>query len=357
MLLIDTNTLYYAFGLSTHSSVTPEKIIKAMSISDSVMLSSVSLGEFVVKYRKHARIIRKVCSFMHQHQISLHLNQQVPFKYDILKNLCNIRQPELNKLTEELVNIKTNVESSYATAVFFCVFVSDTIFECNLDPYNVPDFIFDFLSIVFKQTLRPIISDLFKISYQKAYKTSDVENVIRYDFYNYLCVFVSLVMPLCNHVMKRYHEAKVGDTLDVLQIISEFSDEDWSAKMESYKNKIISKGTPAAFVKTKGLQYGKSINDKHLEQLLIGLKNSFDKTIDKTSISEYIFDIVSNTITNGGAFRKNDIIDAQVLSCLQQTDTILSFDRGMIKHLEKYADTRIEYQNSIRLIKSILEVH
>ena len=49
MLIIDTNTLYYAFGLSNHYSVDSKTIIQAIDNADDVSISSLSLAEFIVE--------------------------------------------------------------------------------------------------------------------------------------------------------------------------------------------------------------------------------------------------------------------------------------------------------------------
>ena len=353
MLIIDTNVLYYASGLSEHHSIDSNTIKKAIAASDRVAVSSISLAEFITKYHKHAGTIRRVCSFMRQNHIGISANQYIPFQDDIIKKLRVIKQKDLNDIYKKLLIIKCDTESRFATVVFFTVLVSETIFECNIDPYSVPTCIFDFFSTVFKDSLRPVLTDLFKYSYQNAYKTDDAENAIRQVFYDYLKLFISLCAPLCKHVIDEYNNIPEGDIVDIPDIISRYSDTNWSNEMTSLQKKIEKQATPAHFVKSKGLQYGKGINDKHLSGLLAGLESSFKKTIGMSSIEEYLYAIVSNTISNGGAFRKNDINDALILSDLKPTDLILTFDTRMIEHLGKHSDSKKEYKNSISLINSI----
>ncbi len=349
MLIIDTNTLYYVAGLSVHHSIDSNTIKKAIATADSVAISSVSLAEFITKYHKHAGTIRRVCSFMRQNHIGISVNQYIPFKDDIIKKLTVIKQKDLNDIYKKLLILKCDTESRFATVVFFAILISETIFECNIDPYSVPTCVFDFFSKVFKDSLRPILTDIFKYSYQNAYKTDDAENVIRQYFYDYLKLFVSLCAPLCKHVIEEYNKIPEGEVVDIPDIIKRYSDTNWADEMANFQKKISKQATPAHFVKSKGLQYGKGIKDKHLTGLLSGLEASFKKIIGMSSIEEYLYAIVSNTISNGGAFRKNDINDALILSDLKSTDLVLTFDTRMIEHMEKYSDSKSEYQNSIHL--------
>ena len=354
MLFIDTNTLYYAFGLSSHSSVSGKKICQIIDSHEKVVISSISFAEFLCKYHKHANTIRRVCSFMRQHHIDICESQYIPFKCDIIKKLRTINQPELDQLFKKLVIIKSHAESKFATTVFFVVLLSETIFECNIDPYRVPECVKEFFALIYKDSLNPIISDMFKMSYNKAYKTDNAENLIRKYFYDYLKLFVSLCVPLCKHFIDEFDKIPDGEIVDVSAIVKKYSDTNWADEMTQYQNRIEKQNTPAQFIKRKGLSYGKGINDKHLSALLSGLDSSFRKTIGVTSIEEYLYSIVSNTLLNGGAFRKNDINDALILSDLKSCDMILTFDDRMIEHMKKHSENRKEYLNSTSLISSIL---
>lgn len=353
MLLIDTNTLYYAIGLSIHNSVDRNTIEHAIDEADEVGISSISFAEIISKYKDNAEVINSICSYLIDHQIKICCSEHIPFKDDIVQKLLTINQAGLDKLFKTLSVLKTTVESPFATVVFFIVLFSETIFECNIDPYNVPSCIFEFFSIIFKDSLGKIIPPLFKTEYQKAYSTDDPEDYIRKVFYNHLQLFISLCIPLCKHTIEEYDKLAIGEILDIPTITNNYSETNWLAEMEKYQAKIAKLQTPALFVKNRGLQYGKSINDKHLEALLSGLNTSLEKTIGTTPIKEYLYSIVSNTISNGGAFRKNDINDALILCDLSSSDVILTFDRRMIEHMENHSTARAEYRNSISYIKSI----
>lgn len=84
--------------------------------------------------------------------------------------------------------------------------------------------------------------------------------------------------------------------------------------------------------------------------LLGGLEKSIEKIVGQNALNEYLFDILRKSITEGGAFRKNDINDALILCTLKTEDIIISFDNGMINHLRERADIRVEYMNSVAAI-------
>lgn len=353
MLIIDTNTLYYAFGLSTHNSISGDIICQTIDANSDVRISSISFAELIAKYNRHAGIVRRVCCFMKQHHITICNNKYIALEDDIIKKLSTIKQKELTSFWDALLKSKSNYESKFAVTVFMTVLFSETIFECNINPNSVPDYIYDFFSKIYKDVLRKVVIELFEISYQKAYKTDDAENEIRHIFYKYLKLCISLCIPLCKYVLKECDEIPEGEIVDTSKIIKKYSNEQWAEDMTRYQRLIDKQKTPAHFVKSKGLSYGKSIKDKHLSSLLGGLDISFKKTIGTTSIEEYLYSIVSNTISNGGAFRKNDINDALILADMNPSDLMLTFDTRMIKHIQRYSDSRIEYKNSVDFINSI----
>lgn len=353
MLVLDTNTFYYISNLSTSPYIDLPKFVDRVDATTQLCISSVSFGEFIARYRYNAKIIRRTCSFMLNYHINVR-DQLIPFDNDIVKKLSKIRQKDLNSVVNTLLLVKSSKESGFAALVFCIVLFSETIFECNIDPYNVPDCVYDFFSKLFKDSLRPLLVELFKKIYFDAYKTDNAENIIRRDFHKYLRLFTSLCMPLCKHVLDEYEKLPIGAEVDMVEIMKEFSHVDWEHEMNKYQSKIDKEDTPSKFISKKGLKYGKSINDKHLTSLLNGLSNSLKNVITNFAIEEYLFSIIKNTLSNGGSFWKNDINDALILSTLTPNDVILSIDGDMREYIRKNSEAKIEYKNSITLIDSFI---
>lgn len=197
MLVIDTNTLYYACGLSMPPSIDSKIILQAIDNAESVVIPSIAFCEFLTKYRKRAATIRRVCAFMREHHIGILNDNYISFHSDIIKILRKIRQPIFNAKFERLLNRKIDIESRFTTGIFLLVFSSATIFECNIDPYNVPDAVFSFLSHTFKTALQPLFLCLLNSTYKDAYKTHDPENYIKKSFFKisksfYFTIYASL---------------------------------------------------------------------------------------------------------------------------------------------------------------------
>lgn len=353
-MVIDTNTLYYACGLSAPpATVTKAKLLQEIDSADAVTMSSISFAEFLTKYRRHAGIIRRVCSFMRQHHVCVSNNEYMHFDPQEIKALTKIRQREFGNRFERVLVRKVDVESRFASTIFFLVLISTTIFECDIYPYTLSEPTYDFLTTVFKPASAEIFTPLFNYTYNEAYKTDDAENFIRHWFYRYLDAFIPVVIPVCQRVIETINTTPEGGDINIPQIVDEFSQQNWHEMMEKYQRKIRKHGTPTKFVHRSGIKYGKKINDKHISALLSGLKDSIQKVIGDHSLAEYVYDIASNCLSSGGAFFKNDINDALILSALNENDVMLSFDNGVIEHMQKYANDRPEYQKSLKFIKSV----
>lgn len=353
MTVLDTNTLYYACGLSTPPmNVDKNKLRRAISYAEDVVISYVTLAEFLTKYRKHARIIRRTCSYMRDNHIRVIDCEYMPVDRHFLMLLTKIRQKDFNKEFERIFNAKIDIESRIASAIFFVLLICETIFECNIDPMNLTSPAFVFLSNLFK-ILRETLVPVFNEFYRDAYKTDDAENYIRRGIYSLLDIFIPVLMPLCQRVIKDISDSDEPNEVDTTEIINNFKRTEWEVATETYHGRITKQKTPIHYVQRRGITYGKGINDKHLKLLLGGLDNSIEKIVGQNALKEYLIDILRKSITEGGAFRKNDINDALILCALKTEDIIVSFDNGMINHLRERADVRVEYMNSVTAIENL----
>ena len=353
MMVLDTNTLYYACGLSTPPmDVDKNKLLSTISTTEDVVISYVTLAEFLTKHRKHARIIRRTCSYMRDNHIRVIGCEYMPMDRQFIMLLTKIRQKNFNKKIERIFDTKIDIESRMASAIFIVLLVCETTFECNIDPMNLTAPAFGFLSNLFK-ILRETFVPVFNELYRDAYKTDDAENYIRRGIYRLLDTFIPVLMPLCQKVIKDINDSEEPNEIDTTEIINNFKRTEWENATEIYHRRINKQRTPMYYVQRSGITYGKGINDKPLKALLGGLGKSIEKIVGQNALNEYLFDILKKSITQGGAFRKNDINDALILCTLKANDIIISFDNGMINHLKERSNTRTEYKNSVVAIEEL----
>lgn len=353
MMVLDTNTLYYACGLSTPPmDVDKKKLLRVISTTEDVVISYVTLAEFLTKHRKHARIIRRTCSYMRENHIRVIGCEYMPMDRQFIMMLTKIRQQNFNKEFAGIFDTKIHIESRIASAIFFVLLTCETIFECDIDPMNLASPAFGFLSDLFK-ILRESLIPVFDGLYRDAYQIDDAENYIRRGVYRLLDTFIPVLMPLCQKVMKDINNSENPNEVDTTEIINNFKRTEWETATEIFHRRINKQKTPVHYVQRRGITYGKGINDKPLKALLAGLEKSIEKIVGQNALNEYLFDILKKSITQGGAFRKNDINDALILCTLKVNDIIISFDNGMIDHLKIRSDIRTEYKNSVIAIEGL----
>lgn len=356
MLFLETNAFYFACKLSEpHASVDFCKLLQQIDSSDNVAISSITFGEFLTRYRRKAREVRRVCSFMRQHHITIVNHPRLPLDPNIIYRYTTIRQDAFEREYEPLLNKKIDIESPYCALVFILLLFCEIIFECDIDPNNPSTPTYEFLSNLFIKCLAPAFVPVFNTVYRDAYETKNHQKNIKHAFYNVLNEFISLLLPICKEVADVDNETEEGDRINLVEIIKNYTQEEWTAKTYSYRRKIAGSQTPTRFVWKCGVQYGKKINDKQLHSLFDGLENTIFKTINNSTLKEYLFSIVQNCISSGSAFEKNDIIDALILSTITPSDSIITFDNGMISHMKNYSETRPEYRKSVELSNSLLK--
>ena len=73
--------------------------------------------------------------------------------------------------------------------------------------------------------------------------------------------------------------------------------------------------------------------------------------ISSNAIREYTFEIIQSIFLNGSSFRKNDINDSMILGSMSAGDCIVTCDKKMLEHMEKYKGTHPEYTNSLLLLQ------
>ena len=55
----------------------------------------------------------------------------------------------------------------------------------------------------------------------------------------------------------------------------------------------------------------------------------------------------------GGAFWKNDILDAVILCHVDEENRLVTFDEGVKQHMKKHQEKRVSYNESLKLIESL----
>lgn len=351
-VILDTNIIYYLCDLSpTPNDFDVSKLssfIREKYQEYDFAISSVSFYEFVMRNRKYAAILRRVCATMRNYHIRIYNDPYLPIRLSVPYDLTKIRQRDIRQVTDSFITQKIDVESRFAAAIFMTVLISIIAFEAFPDGKFNPNTI-SLLSAV-SNLDKDVAVAYLKDAYAHAYTLSNPEDIIRDSFQWLLQFLISQSVSLC----KKLAYMKAED--DMSECFHKISEQELRDTRLQIEKAISKKGqTPTAFVSKKARQFGRAIGDKQLTDFLNNLWATLANVdINSESIREYTFEIIRSILLNGSSFRKNDINDSMILGNMGASDYLVTCDKRMLEHMEKYKDTHSEYTNSLLLRQKFL---
>lgn len=346
MLFLDTNAFYYAAGISTPNSIDIDSLRKEIERYEPV-ISSVTLFEFICHFGQNLEIIQKGGEYLARNRFKVAFNKYFPEPADCstyVENVASITKDELDLFYQKIAAEKIDTESRLASIVFYLCFFSGAYFASYSNGKDVPELTIDIFisaSEVVQKTMLPIFMQLFKDGYQ----TDSCENFIRDKFYAMLALFYQYYIP----ILKESLSAESGTTLTA------FLDEDinWTELVQKEIRKISRFDHSTEYLNKLAKTYQRVTEDKDMEQYFTNMRNAVGKLIKESALRDYLCDIAYNCCKNGGAFYKNDILDAIIVCNLQEGHILITFDNGAIKYMEKHQTENSAYRNSIETIRKI----
>lgn len=342
MLFLDTNAFYYAAGISTTSINLPE-LLKLISENETC-ISVVSLHEFLVKFRNDICIVKKGLQFLADHNIKTAYNKFFP-KPEYLEYInVDMSASDLSTFVQNILQEKIDVESRFASIIFTSCFFSGAAFSAAK---NIDSGMTDFATEVVRRAVTVVNIgnvDVFRQIFTDGYATDDCENYVRHAFQNLLAIYFQALIPICEAAKDVKDDITVDEFMNL---------HNWSDLSEQLSRRIARSDTTLGYLAKIARAYWRESNDAHLVKYLENFAHSICKVIPDTALQEYIVDIVESCCLQGGAFWKNDILDAFILCNLLEVNKIVTFDRGAINHMEKHRADRKMYDESLKLIKSV----
>ncbi len=345
-VLLDTNMVYYICGLSSSRHISVSKVVAYIEENQSKMnfaISSVSFYELLVRYRKKARLIRRICSALRNYHIRIYKDAYLPINVTPPYDFTKIRQQELESKISEFLPRKVDVESRFAAAILLILLLSEISFEAYPNG-ELNSKTFTILTAVANISQDVAVKCLNKV-YQSAYQQKDAESYIRDEFQRLLAMLLPFGVATCKKC------ANIEETDNIVEYYDAIKD-GLAREIEAIERAIVRKQTSTQYVFKRTVAYGKTIGDKTLKDFLQHIwETTANTSIANESIKEYIFETVKSILLQGGAFWKNDIIDAMILGGMTPNDYLITCDQKMLKHMEKYQKDRIEYVNSLKRIQ------
>lgn len=343
MLYLDTNAFYYAAGISA-TNINLPGLLKLISKNEAC-ISVVSLHEFLVKFRNDIGVIKKGLQFLADHHIKTAYNKFFPKPENLEYINVDMSECDLNNFVQSILQEKIDVESRFASIIFTSCFFSGAAFSATK---NIDSGMTDLATEVVWRAVTVVSTgnvDVFRQIFADGYATDDCENYVRYAFQDLLALYFQALIPICEAVKDTKDDVTVDEFMGLYN---------WNDLSDRLSRKMAKSDTALGYLSKIARSYWRESGDTHLIKYLRNFAKSICKVISDAALQEYIVDIVEGCCLQGGAFWKNDILDALILcNCLGENE-IVSFDKGAIKHMEKHRSDRKIYDESLRLIHTLL---
>lgn len=345
MIFLDTNTFYYASGLSSSCPCDLEKLNTIIESND-IAISIATMYEFVYRWKSDITKIHLGGKFIADNKIKIFGNPYYMLPQNFPSDWEMISQDQIDCFVEKISSTKIDAEARLSTIVFSICFISASDFivkETSIEN-KTNEFYANIMRAIMKM-MNEVDIDVFRNILREGYSTGDCEDYVRKCFDNYMEFWLQCFVP----ILKKANEV---DSYE--EYVNLWSDTDWDYLSNQISKKISKNETTALYIKKSAKKYWKKINDDHLEEFSGNLRESINKKIPHKSTQEYIVDIVRNILLNGSAFWKNDIIDAIIMSHIRnEGDILITFDQGAINHMEKHLKKHPIYSTSLDLIKQL----
>ena len=353
MIIWDTNTVYYICPAikSQNEKCDNLKVIKSAKI-EKTCISSITAYEILFKYKKTANHVRRIFSFLRLHNIGLFYHPLLPNKRIDITDLSRIKQDELTQLVNETISVKAAFEGAYAFIMFFSVFFSALCF--SLPDEEKSEYILTNLLRVWQDTKSGDFTELFKHLFEHGYKTDDCEGFIKKAFEYILFDQLQYFQPLAKEIFDGIGNKTIDEILDGTELV---------ASIEQFIKRVGKLKNTSEYVKKLAKNYKNAIGKAKYPSFKANIIKVFENIMKNgsgifhDSMFKYCIDIYERILERGGLYLKNDILDGLILQhlYLDENDKIVTFDSGMIKHLEKYSQSEKRYQNSLNLIISLVK--
>lgn len=346
MIYLDTNAFYYASNIERVTSIDIDKLQNIVS-KNSTAISSVTLFEFLTKYHHNLDKIHQGGKFICTNNIQISFNKyfEIPNgKLSLIQNISHITMSELKDLYNDILKIKIDTESRLTSIVAHLCFFSGVYFS-TFSKVEKPSELAVELFMRINEEASKIALYKFMQEYEIGYNTTSCEKHIREQFYWLLEFLFEYFIPLIDRALLENDNTLINEFLR--------KDINWADLISQQLKKINKCPSSTAYLTKIARQYWNESSDDNLYEYMKKIVSPVNKMVPEKALQDYIYDIVYNCCTTNGAFYKNNILDAIIVCNLQNENKLITYDNGMIKHMERHKDSNKLYRDSLALINDL----
>lgn len=335
IVVLDTNAFYQFMGEKILKKPVTNNKVKLDGFDEliydpnhEIALSSVTIYEFLVHFRKDIPVIKDGLFFIKNNIKKIYNDPSLPFTVRDIDLLLALSDYNFSKKINSYMQEKIDMEASLST-FFFSLFIAQWT-NNYLTAY--PDLQTDqvlntYPGFVVRHCMAQ--KNIFVLTLQYGYETNDAETVVKNQFneiiYHFLLQFIELLESIKNNPNNQITENKFAKNTSKDQILKQIQ-----------RNKI-EKNNLNEWISN----FHKKTNLDFDDFAKVSYKILENKGLDPKRI-EYMEWILTKMGKQGKKFLKNDISDMLIAVVLKDSDIpLITFDEGMqdfivkINHISK----------------------
>lgn len=339
-IVIDTNILYYYLKIEKCNKLNIRKLNKLLKRSN-IHISKLSIYEIIAKYHCNNIIINEIFSNNKLNNITIDDNEYCKEKVSI-KQLSTISQSQLNELWNKIKHNKVEIESEMSSVFLMALLINFTYYYCD----STTEKICEILKYINEYNEKYVLKE-FRSFFENVYEEENTEELSKNEFERiFKIVWSSLVTVIED-------ESKIGRVNDNY-LIDDDADDKIEERIEIIMKKIDKKTNLFTYIQR---EYKNNIkNSKTYNIFFKSYKDSYlnySDLLQSDVLKEYVTFFIEKGMNEAKRFKKNDIIDALLLSSIKSEEVFLTMDSEMKTHMENIGI----FNSSIIENKKIVKKH
>jgi len=343
-IVLDTNAFYAYFGEKNLNILTPNQKIDRDKFNDlisspnnEIVISTVTIYEFLVKFRDDIQIIRNGLLFIKNNIGKIYIDPIMPFEVDDFRKLLAMSDSNLSSTINNYLEKKIDIEASYSSYFLGLLVAQCTDMFLKTDTnFQTSQVLMTYLQCVPNNIMAT--KEVFVLALRDGYNLHDEEKVVKDRFNEIIYEFLSSWLSFLELV--KIHPSSELTDIELHNLFEKIKSENHILKkihrIQREKNNlsewitryIHSSLEPSDFVKA----------------LRCALKK---RGVNEIQI-KYMDWILAKMVNKGAKFSKNDILDMLIAFVLKDSDIVLiSFDEDMQDFIENIKHVSLNYINQV----------
>jgi len=361
-VIIDTNIFYEYYGRekligNTSANINLSRLNRILDAPmNKVVLSSVSVVEIIVRFRKDPEKLQNLIQYILDKKIDIDSHAIYKFNLDDLNSIATCNNELLKFKIKPILKEKIFAESYNAIMLLSLLLEIYLVFYFD-ERESIGDE-FENMNVVEKSRLKSCIfnivlddpkmdfysSNVRKIRklLKKAYASDDnsmsPSNVSKEAYNDFILFNLNKIMWCTDIIIEHY--TKKNQEVDFFENFYLSLENKMLDSSINNVNKIIAKQLK---------RYRKQFNNDYVKEKFDDFAYMWKKNGVLSEIqAKYGLNLISNWIQTGVKAEKNDVLDFLILDCLDSSDLFLTLDNDLVRFLSELNHDSMEYINRIK---------